>query len=99
MNRTPRTLAAPSSRICRIHDFELGCRDDPEQDADVTEPAAPQVDPRKVRMGLIVIAIVVVVAAVLVAVLDDPLGRAVMLAVAAVGIVRAFLLTRSLRRG
>ena len=69
------------------------------QDANVTEPAAPQVDPRKVRIGLIVIAIVVVVAAVLVAVLDDPLGRAVMLAVAAIGIVRAFLLTRSLRRG
>ena len=50
-------------------------------------------------MGLIVIAVVVLVAAVLVAVIDDPLGRAVMLAVAAVGIVRAFLLTRSLRRG
>jgi len=99
MNRTPRTLAAPSPEICRFHDLELGARGDPVQDANVTEPAAPQVDPRKVRIGLIVIAIVVVVAAVLVAVLDDPLGRAVMLAVAAVGIVRAYLLSRSLRRG
>jgi hypothetical protein len=65
----------------------------------VTEPSTPEVDPRKVRIGLIVIVAVVVVAAVLVAVLDDPVGRAAMLAVAAVGIVRAFLLTRSLRRG
>lgn len=68
------------------------------QDARVAEPNAQETDPRKVRIGLIVIVIVVVVAAVLVAVLDDPVGRAVMLAVAAVGIVRAFLLSRSLRR-
>jgi hypothetical protein len=46
-----------------------------------------------------VIVAVVMVAAVLVVVVDDPLGRAAMLAVAAVGIVRAFLLSRSLRRG
>lgn len=68
------------------------------QDAAVTEPAAPRPDPRKVRIGLVVIVAVVLVASVLVAVLDDPIGRAVMLAVAALGIVRAFLLTRSLRR-
>ncbi|MEQ1786506.1 MAG: hypothetical protein ABL966_05590 [Acidimicrobiales bacterium] len=64
----------------------------------MTEPAAPRPDPRKVRIGLVVIVAVVLVASVLVAVLDDPIGRAVMLAVAALGIVRAFLLTRSLRR-
>ena len=58
-----------------------------------------QPDPRKVRAGLIVISLVVLAAAVLVVVVDDPLGRGVMVAVAALGIVRAFLLTRSLRRG
>lgn len=65
----------------------------------MAEPSDQGVDSRKVRVGLIVVAIVVLVAAVLVAVLDDPVGRAVMGAVAAVGIVRAFLLSRSLRRG
>ena len=39
-----------------------------------------------------------VVAVVLLFVIDDPFGRAVMFAVAALGVVRAFLLTRSLRR-
>jgi hypothetical protein len=38
------------------------------------------------------------VAIVLLFVIDDPLGRAVMFAVAALGVIRAFLLTRSLRR-
>ena len=62
----------------------------------VVEPEA--VDRRRVRLGLAVVAVVVVVAGVLVAVLEDPVGRAVMLAVAALGVVRAFLLSRSLRR-
>jgi hypothetical protein len=35
---------------------------------------------------------------VLFAVIDDPIGRALMFAVAALGIVRAYLLSRSLRR-
>jgi hypothetical protein len=63
----------------------------------MTEPS-PQLDPRKVRIGLLMISIVVVVAIVLLFVIDDPLGRAVMFAVAALGVIRAFLLTRSLRR-
>lgn len=65
----------------------------------MTEPDVPQVDPRKVRMGLILVAVVVLVALSLAVVLDDVVGRSVMFAVAALGIVRAFLLTRSLRRG
>lgn len=56
-------------------------------------------NPRKVRIGLAIITVIVLGALAAVALLDDPLGRAVMLAVAAVGIVRAFLLSRSLRRG
>jgi hypothetical protein len=58
----------------------------------------PQLDPRKVRIGLVMISAVVVVAVVLIAVIDDPFGRAVMVGIAAVAIVRAFLLTRALRR-
>ena len=58
----------------------------------------PALDPRKVRIGLLIISIVVVVAIVLLFVIDDPFGRAVMLGVAALGVIRAFLLARSLRR-
>ena len=58
----------------------------------------PNVDARKVRAGLFLITGVVLVAAVLAVVIDDPLGRAIMLGVAGVAIVRAFLLSRSLRR-
>ena len=58
----------------------------------------PQLDPRKVRIGLIVVSAVVIVAVVLIFVIDDPFGRAVMFAVAALAVIRAFLLTRSLRR-
>ena len=65
----------------------------------MAEPLDPQVDPRKVRIGLAMISVVVLVAVVLFVVIDDPVGRAVMFAVAVLGIVRAFLLTRSLRRG
>jgi hypothetical protein len=58
---------------------------------------APRPDPRKVRQGLAIIAAVVMVAVVLLIVLDEPLAKAVMLAVALSGFVRAYLLSRSLR--
>jgi hypothetical protein len=67
-------------------------------DAIVNEPSEQQPDQRKVRMGLALVTVVVFVAGTLVVVVDDPFGRAVMLAVAALGFVRAYLLTRSLRR-
>lgn len=59
--------------------------------------AAPQPDRRKVRQGLAIISVVVVVAIVLLFVIDDGLGRSIMFAVALSAIVRAYLLTRSLR--
>lgn len=58
---------------------------------------APRPDPRKVRQGLAIVAAVVVVSLVLFFVLDEPIPRAAMLAVAVSGFVRAFLLARSLR--
>jgi Na+/proline symporter len=58
-----------------------------------------ELDPRKVRIGLAMVVAVVVIALVLAAVVDSDLGRAIMLGIAVLGIVRAFLLYRSLRQG
>lgn len=61
------------------------------------EPSPP-VDRRRVRIGLSVVTVLFLVTLVLLAVVDDPLGRAVMGAVLVVTLVRAALLVRSLRR-
>ena len=58
----------------------------------------PRPDPRKVRAGLVVVVLVVAVSLVLLVVIDDPLGRVVMFGIALTAFVRAFLLTRALRR-
>lgn len=58
---------------------------------------APQVNRRKVRVGLAIIGLVLVVSLVLVAVVTDPVGRALMFAIALTALVRAYLLARSLR--
>jgi hypothetical protein len=65
----------------------------------MTSPDVPQPDQRKVRIGLAIVSVVVLIAVILFLLIDDATGRAVMFAVAALGIVRAFLLSRSLRRG
>jgi hypothetical protein len=67
------------------------------EDARMPTSDGPQVDRRKVRLGLAVITAVVVVALVLAFVVDSSVGRAIMFAIALLGIVRAFLLSRSLR--
>jgi hypothetical protein len=56
-----------------------------------------QMDPRKVRIGLAMVVVTVAIAIALLAVVDSPLVRAVMAGVAVLGIVRAFLLYRSIR--
>lgn len=55
-------------------------------------------DPRKVRIGLAMVAVTVVVAVALIAVVESNLVRAVMAGIAVLGIIRAFLLYRSIRR-
>ena len=55
-------------------------------------------DPRKVRIGLAMVVVTVVVAMALITVVDSTLVRAVMAGIALLGIVRAFLLYRSIRR-
>ena len=57
-----------------------------------------EMSPAKVRIGLAVIGVVLAVALVLIAVIDSPAGKALMFAIAATALVRAFLLYRSLRR-
>ena len=54
-------------------------------------------DPRKVRIGLAMVVATVAIAIALIAVVDSTLVRAVMAGVAVLGIVRAFLLYRSIR--
>ena len=55
-------------------------------------------DPRKVRIGLAMVVGTVIVAIALFAVVDSNLVRAVMAGIAVLGIARAFLLYRSIRR-
>lgn len=63
------------------------------------EPTPQQVNPTKVRQGLALISVVVLIACVLFVVIDDAPGKAMMLVVAGIALVRAFLLSRSLRQG
>jgi hypothetical protein len=58
----------------------------------------PVVNPQKVRLGLALICVAVLVAVGLAFVIEAPAGKAVMLAIAATGIIRAYLLYRSIRR-
>lgn len=58
-----------------------------------------QTDPTKVRQGLAIITAVVLIAVVLFFVIDAPVGKAMMVAVAFTAAVRAFLFSRSLRQG
>ena len=61
------------------------------------DAGAPPPNPAKVRQGLVIITLAVAVAIVLRFVISAPIGKAVMFAIAGAGIVRAFLLARSLR--
>jgi hypothetical protein len=62
------------------------------------DPTPQEPNVAKVRIGLAVLGLVLVVALVMIAVIDSPVGKAVMFAIAATVVVRAFLLYRSLRR-
>ncbi len=63
----------------------------------MSQPTEDQRDPRKVRLGLAIICLVVVIAVGMIAVIDAPAGKALMFAVAATAFVRAALLFRWLR--
>jgi Na+/proline symporter len=62
------------------------------------ENPSAELDPRKVRIGLVMIVAVVVIALGLAAVIDSDLGRAIMIGIAVLGVIRAWLLYRSLQR-
>ncbi len=57
----------------------------------------PQIDRRKIRIGLALISLVVIAAVILMFVVEAPAGKAVMLAIAVTAFLRVFLLSRSLR--
>jgi Flp pilus assembly protein TadB len=63
-------------------------------------PEAPmdEFDPKRVRAGLIVLSLVVGVALVLAAVIDEPIVRLLMVGIVGFTVVRMFLLTRRVRR-
>lgn len=58
----------------------------------------PELDRSRIRIGLAMITIVMIVALVMIAVIDSGVGKAVMFGVAFLAFVRLFLLARSLRR-
>ena len=64
----------------------------------VDQPPNDEVDPRRVRIGLAIVTAVFLAALVLVAVVDDPIGRAMMVGVVFIALVRGALLVRSIRR-
>lgn len=60
---------------------------------------SPQINPVKIRAGLVIIAVLFVAALVLLAVVDDPEARAIFLAVMVMALIRIGLLVRwSMRR-
>lgn len=63
----------------------------------MTEPARDEIDSRRVRTGLGLIALVVAVAVVMFFVVDAPAGKGLMLVIAGIAIVRMVLLVRWVR--
>jgi hypothetical protein len=64
----------------------------------MAEQTPMETNPAKVRIGLGLLALVIIVAVGMIAVIDSAVGKAIMFAIAATVFVRAFLLYRSLRR-
>jgi len=58
-----------------------------------------QLNPTKVRIGLAMISVVMVIAVAMVFVVEAPVGKALMFAIALTAFVRAALLVRNVRRG
>jgi hypothetical protein len=58
----------------------------------------PEVDPRRVRIGIIFLTVVVLAAIAIAVLVDNALARVVMIAIIVFTVVRTFHLRRSLRR-
>lgn len=65
--------------------------------AGMPDDTAPRMDRRKIRIGLAIITVVLVVSMVMVVLVAAPAGKAVMFAIALTALVRLYLMTRSLR--
>jgi hypothetical protein len=68
-------------------------------DEAMSEPLADQPDRRRVRLGLALISVVVVVAVVMFFVVPEAPGKALMLVIAVIAVVRMYMLARWLRSG
>lgn len=58
-----------------------------------------QPNPQKVRIGLAILAVVMIAAVIAAVVIESTVGKAVMVAIAFTVLVRAFLIVRWLRKG
>lgn len=56
-------------------------------------------NPRKVRIGLAILALVIIAAVVAAFLIDSAVGKAIMVAIAFTVLVRAYLIVRWLRQG
>lgn len=56
------------------------------------------INPKKVRQGLAVVTVILLVSAVMVVVADDAIGKSIFFAIAGLTLLRAALLARWLRR-
>jgi hypothetical protein len=61
--------------------------------------ATPPPNPRKVRLGLFIIGVILVAAIIMAIVVKDPVGRAIFVAIMILAFVRMILLVNWLRRG
>ncbi len=64
----------------------------------MSRPPSSDRDPRRVRLGLIVLTVVVLVALVLALVVDSAPARLLMTGIVVFTVIRAFVIVRSLRR-
>jgi hypothetical protein len=65
----------------------------------MADAPSPQVDPRRVRLGLIMLAVTVLVALAIAMFVDNPMARLIMAAIIVFAIGRTFVLVRSARQG
>lgn len=85
-------------RLTDAHLYGVGPRRRPGPDSAFVTANDQQPDATKVRVGLALVCVVVVVAVVLASVIDSTAGKAIMFAIAFTAVVRAYLLMRSLKR-
>ena len=65
----------------------------------MSDAGPPEIDPRRVRLGLAMLVVVLLVALALALVIDDPLGRLIMAGIVLFAVARTYVLVRAQRAG